>query len=198
MNAARSPSASRAAIASSAAYAPASSRASAASPAAVASGFPESVPAWYTGPSGASSSSSAAGPPIAASGSPPPTTLPKIERSGVMPKRSCAPPGPTRKPVITSSHTRSAPALRAALAEIVEVAVGGRHQTHVRGDRLHEHRGDVVAVLGEHRVERVDVVVRERRSCRRPFPASRRPSREGRASRPRCPLRASSASEWPW
>ena len=72
-------------------------------------GFPDSVPAWYTGPSGASSSITAARPPTAASGRPPPTTLPKIERSGVMPKRACAPPTPTRKPVMTSSNTSSAP-----------------------------------------------------------------------------------------
>ena len=98
--------------------------ASAARPAAVASGFPDSVPAWYTGPSGASSSISAAGPPTAASGSPPPTTLPKIERSGVMPKRSCAPPTPTRKPVITSSNTSSAPLRVHRSRRPVEEAVG--------------------------------------------------------------------------
>ena len=48
-------------------------------------GFPDSVPAWYTGPSGARRSMTSARPPTAASGRPPPTTLPKIERSGVMP-----------------------------------------------------------------------------------------------------------------
>ena len=49
-------------------------------------------------------------PPNAASGSPPPAILPRIVRSGVTPKRSCAPPRATRKPVITSSKTSSAPA----------------------------------------------------------------------------------------
>ena len=48
-------------------------------------------------------------PPKAASGSPPPTILPRIVRSGRTPKRACAPPRATRKPVITSSKTSSAP-----------------------------------------------------------------------------------------
>ena len=48
-------------------------------------------------------------PPNAASGRPPPTIFPRIVRSGGTPKRSCAPPRATRKPVITSSKTSSAP-----------------------------------------------------------------------------------------
>ena len=48
-------------------------------------------------------------PPNAASGSPPPTIFPRMVRSGVTPKSSCAPPRATRKPVMTSSNTRSAP-----------------------------------------------------------------------------------------
>ena len=59
-----------------------SSRSSAARPAAVASGFPDSVPAWYTGPSGASDAITSARPPKAPMGSPPPMTLPKQVRSG--------------------------------------------------------------------------------------------------------------------
>ncbi len=35
-------------------------------------------------------------------------TLPSVVRSGVTPYRACAPPGCTRKPVITSSKTSSA------------------------------------------------------------------------------------------
>ena len=50
--------------------------------AAVASGFPESVPAWYTGPAGASSSMTSARPPKAASGRPPPAIFPSTVRSG--------------------------------------------------------------------------------------------------------------------
>ena len=49
-------------------------------------------------------------PPNAASGNPPPTTLPSVVRSGVMRMVSWAPPRARRKPVITSSHTNSAPA----------------------------------------------------------------------------------------
>jgi hypothetical protein len=52
---------------------------------------------------------SSRGPPYAAAGSPPPTTLPMTTRSGVTPVSSWAPPRATRKPVITSSNTSSAP-----------------------------------------------------------------------------------------
>ncbi len=80
----------------------------------MATGLPESVPAWYTGPSGASFSISALGPPKAASGMPPPMTLPSTVMSGAKPGIAfaytpCAPRRPTRKPVITSSNTSSAP-----------------------------------------------------------------------------------------
>ena len=37
-------------------------------------------------------------------------TLPKHERSGVTPNAACAPPRPSRKPVMTSSKISSAPA----------------------------------------------------------------------------------------
>ena len=61
-----------------------------ASPHAVATGFPESVPAWYTGPNGASCSMIARGPPNAASGMPPPMTLPSTEMSGAKPGMALA------------------------------------------------------------------------------------------------------------
>ena len=38
-------------------------------------------------------------------------TFPRQVRSGAIPNRSCAPPRATRKPVITSSQMKSAPAL---------------------------------------------------------------------------------------
>ena len=50
------------------------------------------------------------GPPSAASGSPPPITFPKHHRSGCTPTAAVAPPRPRRKPVITSSKIKSAPA----------------------------------------------------------------------------------------
>jgi len=63
---------------------------SVASPQAVATGLPDSVPAWYTGPSGASCSITARWPPKAASGMPPPITLPNTLRSGAKPGISLA------------------------------------------------------------------------------------------------------------
>ena len=87
---------------------------SVAKPQAVATGLPLKVPAWYTGPKGASCSMIARGPPNAASGIPPPITLPSTVMSGRKPGKAwaytlCALPSATRKPVITSSKTSSAP-----------------------------------------------------------------------------------------
>ena len=81
-----------------------------ASPAAVASGFPDSVPAWYTGPSGASAAMTSARPPKAPMGRPPPMTLPKQREVGRDAETLLAPrPTPRRNPVITSSKISSAP-----------------------------------------------------------------------------------------
>ena len=66
-------------------YTASSQRRRVARPAAVATGFPDSVPAWYTGPSGASSAMMSARPPNAPTGSPPPITLPNVIRSGAQP-----------------------------------------------------------------------------------------------------------------
>lgn len=54
-------------------------------PAAMATGLPERVPAWYTGPIGERQSMISARPPKAPTGRPPPMTFPMQVRSGVMP-----------------------------------------------------------------------------------------------------------------
>mmetsp|Transcript_2107 Transcript_2107/g.3451 ORF Transcript_2107/g.3451 Transcript_2107/m.3451 type:complete len:241 (+) Transcript_2107:416-1138(+) len=80
-------------------------------PAIIASGLPLSVPAWYMGPAGATISMISFLPAYAPTGRPPPMTLPKVDRSGVMPQCCCAPPYEMRKPVMTSSNTSKAPYL---------------------------------------------------------------------------------------
>ena len=98
------------AVSSSRSYTPGSSSDfSVAMPAATATGFPDSVPAWYAGPSGATCSMTSRRPPYAPMGMPPPMILPSVVRSGVTPYSPCAPPCATRKPVITSSKISSAP-----------------------------------------------------------------------------------------
>ena len=74
-----------------------------AKPAAIAKGFPLRVPAWYTGPSGAKCDMISFRAAKAPTGSPPPMTFPKVTISAAILRRSCAPPGAKRKPVITSS-----------------------------------------------------------------------------------------------
>ena len=61
------------------------------------------------------------------------------------------PPSPTRNPVITSSNTSSAPARVQRSRSRSRKPALGRNQTHVGGDRLHDHRREV----GAERVERV-------------------------------------------
>ena len=109
-NAAPSPDASVSAVRSSPGYgSKRRARSRVAIPAAIATGFPLSVPAWYTGPVGASRSIRSRRPPKAAHGKPPPITLPSVVRSGVTFQRVCAPPYPIRNPVITSSKIRTLP-----------------------------------------------------------------------------------------
>ena len=48
-------------------------------------GLPESVPAWYTGPHGASARITSARPAKQPTGNPPPMTLPSVHRSGSTP-----------------------------------------------------------------------------------------------------------------
>ena len=82
-------------------------------------------------------------PPKAPTCRPPPMTLPKHDRSGVTPKRSCAPPRASRKPVITSSKTSSAPTRSHSARRPGEEPGAGRDQAHVGGDRLDDDARDV-------------------------------------------------------
>ena len=68
-------------------------------PAATATGFPLSVPAWYTGPAGASCSITSRRPPNAAQGKPPPITLPsdgEVRRHAVVRLRAAVARAGTR------------------------------------------------------------------------------------------------------
>ena len=98
-------------------------------------------------------------PPNAASGSPPPTIFPRIVRSGRTPKRSWAPPRATRKPVITSSNTSSAPEASQSARSASRKPGCGRDAAHVPGDRLDEDRGEVLAAALDGGGGEVDVVV---------------------------------------
>ena len=99
-------------------------------------------------------------PPNAASGRPPPTILPRIVRSGRTPNRSCAPPRATRKPVITSSKTSSAPDASHSCRSASRIAVDRRDDAHVPRDRLDDDRGEAFAVAEHGLGDRLDVVVR--------------------------------------
>ena len=73
---------------SSLSYAASSSKSSVIIPAAIASGLPDNVPAWYTGPRGDKLSIISVLAPYAPTGRPPPITLPKAVISGVTPEMS--------------------------------------------------------------------------------------------------------------
>jgi hypothetical protein len=63
--------------------------------------------------------------------------------------------------VITSSKTKRAPGACAQVAEQLEEPGIGRDEAHVGGDRLDEHRREVVAVLGEGGLDAGAVVERD-------------------------------------
>ena len=90
-------------------------------------------------------------------------TLPYVVRSGAQP--STAPSSPqcpervTRKPVITSSLTNSAPCARQVSASIRLKPGRRRDDAHVAGGGLGDHAGDLVAVLGERPLDGGRVVV---------------------------------------
>ena len=98
-----------------------------------------------------------AGPPTAASGRPPPTTLPKIDRSGVIPNHACAPPRADAEPGDHLVEDEQRAGAGAPVPEVVEEAGRGGDEAHVGGDRLDEDRREVV--LGEGGIDRGDVVV---------------------------------------
>ena len=105
-------------------------------------------------------------PPNAPTGRPPPMILPSVVRSGRMPSRSCAPPGATRKPVMTSSKIRSAPwrfvssrrpARKPGLGSTSPMLPAYGSTMTPRS------QPGSAAKRGAHRVE---IVVRQRRACR--------------------------------
>ena len=131
---------------------------STARPAAVASGFPDSVPAWYTGPTGRQVlhhvAAAAEG---AASGRPPPITLPKHHRSGRTPNAR-APPQAEAEPGDDLVEDQQRAGRVARGPQPFEEPGRRRDEAHVGGDRLDDHRGDVVVDLGHDVVGRHDGV----------------------------------------
>ena len=85
--------------------------------------------------------------------------LPMTVRSGRTPVSPCTPPGPTRKPADDLVEDRAARRCRSApFAQVLEEALGRRHEAHVRRVGLGEERGELVR--GERLVERGGVVPR--------------------------------------
>ena len=84
--------------------------------------------------------------------------LARATRSGVTPRRCEAPAYPAVRPVFTSSNTNETVGV-ALGADAGEVALVGDDDADVLEHRLHEHAGDVLAVLGEDRGEALEVVV---------------------------------------
>ena len=142
-------------------------------------------------------------PPKAASGMPPPMTLPNTLRSGAKPGmarayRLCAPPSATRKPVITSSKTSSAPCARAQLAQALHEGHARAHEVHVAGDRLDHRRRRSSSPWRANASSSAATLLYSRTSvCW--TTASGTPALVGwpKVARPE-PALTSSASAWPW
>ena len=75
-------------------------------------------------------------------------TLPKHHRSGVTPDHAVAPPGPSRKPVMTSSKISSAPTASQAARRPARKPGRGRDQVHVGRHRLDDDARHRVVELG--------------------------------------------------
>ena len=107
--------------------------------------------------------------------------------SGRIPKRCCAPPRATRKPVITSSKISSAPWRVREFAQRFQKSRRGRNAAHVADHRLDDHRGDLSAAFRERLLDGGDRIVRQRdggfgerlRNARRIGDAERRHARSG-------------------
>ena len=124
--------------------------------AAIANGLPLNVPTcWY---SPLATSSITLLPPMADVESPPPIALATQTRSEVTPSSPEAPPGPTVKPVFTSSKVSSAPwAWRRSLSDC-EVAVVGDDDPGVHHDRLEDHARDLAGVARQRGLDGGQVV----------------------------------------
>ena len=82
--------------------------------------------------------------------------LAKMERSGVTPKRACAPLRPSRKPVITSSKIRMRAMLAAGRQRAFQIAGRGRDGALVAHGGLHDHARDIA--LGQPRFQPRQIV----------------------------------------
>ena len=142
----------------------------------MASGFPDSVPAWYTPPSGRQvrhhlGRRRRTRRPAARRRSPCRSTTGRA----CTPDHAVAPPCSTRKPVMTSSNSSSAPTRSHSARSPARKPGAGRDEAHVGRHRLDDDHRDVV-------VERRARRCRAPRRCRPPRRRSRRPSRPGPAS----------------
>ena len=123
-------------------------------PAAIASGLPDSVPAWYTGPSGATCSIRSRRPPYAATGSPPPITLPSVVRSGVDAEALARAAGRDAEAGHHLVEDQQRAVLVGERAQRREEAGIGRDEARVADDRLDDDRGDAAGVLAQQRLDR--------------------------------------------
>ena len=136
-------------------------------------------------------------PPKAPTGRPPPMILPKVVRSGSMPKRAWAPPKAARKPVMTSSKMSRAPYWRGDLAQAFEEAGPGQDKAHVGGHGFDDDGGDAFAMPAEDLAHGVKIVVGASRVSA--TTAAGTPGVPGmeKVATPE-PAAARKGSAWPW
>lgn len=85
--------------------------------------------------------------------------LPRVVRSGVMPKRVCAPPYSARKPGDHLIHDEQRAVRVAQGPQRLEEAFLRQHEAHVSGNGLHDDRRDVLAVQVENVLDGPHVIV---------------------------------------
>ena len=87
--------------------------------------------------------------------------LPRHVRSGVTPKRSCAPPRASLKTGHDLVEDQDDPVLARDLPEPFEIPFRRRHTAHVPGDWLQDDGGELLALAREQVPHRLQVVVRQ-------------------------------------
>ena len=165
----------------------------------MASGFPESVPAWYTGPSGASSSMSVGGAADRGEREPAADDLAEDREVGrdaevaLRAGRADAEAGDH----LVEDEERAVRACTGGAGRRGSRRVG-RDEAHVGGDRLDEHRGEVGAVLRRRRASSAARSLYGTTIVSATVPAVT-PAEPGRPSvATPLPAATSSASTWPW
>ena len=129
-------------------------------PAAIATGFPESVPAWYIDPNGATFRMISSFAPYAPTGNPPADDLAQARNVGKDPVHRLRAAGVDAEAGYYLVEDQQSPVFAGQFTQSLEKPWRGFDHAHIPGHGLDDHGRDLVAVRGEQRSNGVQIVVR--------------------------------------